>query len=187
MKKHLHTSLILAVALMVGCAKDDPAPVNPVVGEWLLSQFTFTNLTDEFSDWEGFNGTSFWGEDTYQLNFVKDMTYSRELSFSSGNVYTEEGDWESDEQDLFLDPDGSGIGIYNDFKVVEATEKDLTLSADINQYLIPNIYYDTVTQEYIDKLNMWETEDVDKYNAELNRILQLTSITLVYEFDKTND
>lgn len=186
MKKLLQTSLIFAIAIVVSCSKNDPEPVNPVVGEWLLSGFTFTNLSNDYSYWEGYEGDAYWGEDSYELILNKDLTFSRMLTVGD-NVYDEEGDWETDEDDLFLDPDGSGIGIYEEFKVVEATEKDLTLSTDINEFLIPNIYYDTVSQEYIDMLNMWETEDPDKYEAELNKIFQLTSVTLSYEFDKTND
>lgn len=104
-----------------------------------------------------------------------------------GVEYNEEGDWETDDDNLFLDPDGTGLGIYEDFKVVEATSKDLTLSTDITILLVPNIYYDTVSQEYIDMLDVWETEDPDRYEEELDKIFQPTSATLVYEFDKTND
>ncbi|MCB0505462.1 MAG: hypothetical protein KDC58_08145 [Cyclobacteriaceae bacterium] len=186
MKKLLQISLLFTVAIVVSCSKDEPEPINPVVGEWLQGSFSFTNLPADFSDWEGYEDVGFWGEDSYQLILNKDFTYSREITVGS-NVFNEEGDWETDDDNLFLDPDGQGLNIFEDFKVVEATSKDLTLSTDITILLIPNIYYDTVTQAYKDMLDIWETEDPDRYEEELNKIFQPTSATLVYEFDKTND
>lgn len=186
MKKFLHTFLIVGLVILASCTEDEPEPVNPVIGEWLLSSFEFTNLDNDFSGWEGYTGPAYWGEDSYDLILNEDLTFSRVLLVGT-NDFSEEGDWESDGEDIFLDPDGSGIGIYEDFTIIEATDKDLIMSTDINEFLVPDIYYDTVSQVYLDSLALWEVENVDRYTEELNKIFQLTAVTLVYEFDKTND
>lgn len=186
MKKILHIFLIASIAVVASCTTEEPAPVNPVIGEWLVSNFEFTNLTNEFSGWEGYSGPAYYGESSYTLILKEDFTYSRDLLVGS-NEFSESGDWESDGEDLFLDPDGSGIGINEEFTIVEIDSKDMILSTDINEFLIPDIYYDTVSQAYKDSLAVWAIDDVDLYNAELAKIFQLTSVTLVYEFDKTND
>lgn len=186
MKKILHSFLIVGIIVLASCTEEEPEPVNPVIGEWLLSNFKFTNLTNDFSGWEGYSGPAYWGESSYELILNDDFTFSRDLLVGT-NEFAEAGDWESDGEDLFLDPDGSGIGIYEDFTIVEATAKDLIISTDINEFLVPDIYYDTVSQVYLDSLVIWEVENTDQYNAELAKIFQLTAVTLVYEFDKTND
>ena len=175
-----------SIAVVASCTTEEPAPVNPVIGEWLVSNFEYTNLTNEFSGWEGYSGPAYWGESSYVLILNEDFTYSRDL-LKNSDEFSESGDWESDGEDLFLDPDGSGIGIYEEFTIVEVDSKDLIISTDINEYLVPDIYYDTVTQVYRDSLALWAVDNVDRYNAELAKIFQLTSVTLVYELDKTND
>ena len=50
MKKLLQISLLFTVAIVTSCSKNDPDPVNPVVGEWLQGGFSFTDLPTDFSD-----------------------------------------------------------------------------------------------------------------------------------------
>lgn len=185
MKKILHTFLMVGLVVLGSCTKDEPAPVNPVIGEWLLGNFTITDLSSAFSRWEGANGTALYGEDSYEIILNLDFTYSREIVFNGGlNVLSESGDWEFDGEDIFLDPDGSGNGFLEEFTIVEVDTKDMTLSSDISLNLFMDSFYTNYSETQIDSL--FELPD-DDWQSIIDTYYKPAALTLVYEFDKTND
>lgn len=185
MKKILQTLLFITVVSIASCTKEDPAPANPVVGEWLLSKFTLSNLTADFSNFEGANGPGLYSEDSYELIINADFTYSRTVTFNGGlNELKESGDWESDGEDIFLDPDGTGNGFLEEFTLVEVDEKDLSLKSDITISLFSDAFYDTYSSTQIDSL--FNLPDADWESVRTTFYLPAAA-TITYEFDKTND
>jgi len=166
--------------------------VNLLVGEWALDSYVIANVPSDFSGWEDYElqGT-LWGESSYAFIFNEDGTYTRSLAFldTSGEevVFSEEGDWEEEDSFLELDPEGSEIGINEEFDVVEVDDKDLVLSIDINFDLIPDLYYDTVTTEYTDYLDSLFVADIDLYGDVVDELFQTTAVTINYEFDRSDD
>ncbi|MFT6868004.1 MAG: hypothetical protein ACJA08_002852 [Cyclobacteriaceae bacterium] len=183
MKGILKLTLAFAITLFgISCSDDEPK-VNPIIGNWVIDSFVIENVPSAFSSNEGQEFASLWGESKYTLSFTADNQYTRVISFSSDDL-SEEGEWELDDDELTLDPDGTGLNIFEDFTVVKSEKTDLILKAEVVFGFIPDIYFDTVTQVYLDYLATLTEDQLDSINDEL---VQGVSVDLIYDFDLLND
>ena len=179
MKKLLLTGITVTTLLFLtscGGDGDDPAPAHEV-GTWELDSYALQGFPTGFESNEGliltldqitFGGVQFQG---YELTLNSDGTYSRSIEITGPDVddngtYTLEGD------DLELE---SEDGDFQEFDVVRNEDDDLWLSQrdGITSSFIPDIYFDTVTQTYIDFLQTLTEAQLDSVNAELSEVLEL--------------
>jgi hypothetical protein len=164
--------------LIVSCSDDEPK-VNPIVGEWKIDTYILTNLPEAYKSNEGYEFSSLWGESSYILSFIDETNYTRVLATSSEEI-SEEGEWSLNDDELSLDPDGAGLNLFNDFTVLTSKTGDLVLSTEVTFGLIPDIYFDTVTQKYRDYLMTLTDDQLDSIDDVLT---QGVLLDLVYDFD----
>ncbi len=171
------------IIFSVSCGDDEKTPeANPIVGSWVIDTYLIENVPDAYSNNEGSELSSLFGEDSYVLEVLANGTYNRALSFSSpSEVFDESGEWLLEENSFLLDPTGSGIGLDNDFEVLKSTKTDLRLSIEVNFSLVPDIYFDTVTDQYRNYLQNLSNEEFDSVYS--NVLTRPTLVDLVFDFD----
>lgn len=179
MKKFLLISLLAGSILFVSCG-DDEDPIDPVVGVWELDKVEYSSPPSG-SVWLifGSGDISLWGETSYEIEFLSDGTYERELTFSTGR-FEDTGEWEKDDEELDLDQDEVELdGLFTSFDLGESSDNDeLVLIATDNSW-------PSVTIEFLDAFTA--TQDTittqDSYNTILaeNSTANTVMITLTFE------
>jgi hypothetical protein len=152
MKRSLVWIVLLGVALSLNsCKKDDPAPVNPIVGTWTLAKYKLTDLPQNFTSYEGVETSTLWGyEEGYTLVVNSDNTYSRayvvDIRLSEPSLY-DKGKWALDGTKFSLSPSSpSDLDLIDtfgtvgkDFQVVgDISDIRMTLSATFSIPLLPD-------------------------------------------------
>ncbi|RED98885.1 hypothetical protein [Marinoscillum furvescens] len=126
MKKFLFLSALALPLLMTSC-KEDEEKVDPLVGLWELDDATV--VFSGFSYYGFENENDLYGESSYTIEFNADFTYEREIDDipQLGDI-NDEGEWESDGEEIDLDSDDDEIGgIAYSFDIVEITETKLVV------------------------------------------------------------
>ncbi len=152
MKKFLLFSSLLFIGLTFASCGDDDDPVDPLLGEWQIDNYEIINVPSDFDRIEGPQDIVYAQETRYRITFNADFTYEREVR-ASNSIFSEDGEWERDGDELILDPD-SNQGFVNDFQIEEQTVESLILSGKIQFPLFPNnVVTDTISsQESFDAL-----------------------------------
>ncbi len=186
MKKILYLLSFSILVSLFSCGgdSDDPAPAHEV-GTWNLDSYALQGFPLEFQRNEGtllrIDQVTLGGlqVEAYQLTLNSDGTYARTIDVLGPNL-DDNGTWELDGDDLELESEG---GDFQEFDVERNEDNDLWLSQrnGISASFIPDIYFDTVTQTYIDYLNTLTDAQLDSVNTALSEVLDLD---LVYIFEK---
>lgn len=185
MKNHLPLFALIALLLVVSCKdKEEPAPPHEV-GVWALDSYLFINFPSEFEGYEGLaydidelsfgNGVVY---DDYTLVLEKDGTYSLEIGITGPDI-NDAGTWEIDNDELKLESTEDNDD--QDWTIEKNEEDDLWLSFETQSAFIPDIYFDTVTQKYIDYLNTLTDQQLDSVSNAISRVV---SFDLVYVFER---
>lgn len=136
----LVVTLGFAAGMMTSCKKDDPAPVDPIVGAWALKTYKYTDLPPGYTRFEGFEtpyvvAYYFAGVELgYTIIFNSDGTYSRaytvnELQFQATSIY-DKGKWTKDGTNLKLTPNSTtDLGLIESYGGTPGTA--FTISGDI--------------------------------------------------------
>lgn len=169
---------LAGLVLLASCGKDDePRVPDPIEGTWKLDAFTLTDLPVGFESYEGLvlniNQLTTW--DDYEITFVEDNTYKRRV-YLPGSDALDNGTWAKDGDELTLTPDDDD---FEDIFTIENNDEiELVLSEGIRLSLVPDVVYDTLTEEYASSLT----------NAELDAVLDGTrvdvNLLLNYVFEK---
>ncbi len=145
--------LALGLVFMASCGGDDddePAPVSPIVGEWILDLIAYNNFPTGFIN---NNGQAFlpqeFGIEEWTINFMADGTYEQEIRVPGPNE-TSSGTYTYEGEDLELSPDDFEPGDQTDFIVENLDDDELTLSFDVNVIALPDAVTDTLTQGLTD-------------------------------------
>lgn len=174
---------IISITFLDSCGSDDiPAPPHEV-GEWDLDSYFFANLPSGFQDNEGaafnidqlsFGGVAY---DEYVISLKSDGTFVRNIDITGPDV-EDEGTWELNDETLILD---SEVGGEQEWKVEKNESNDLWLSFETQNSFVPDIYFDTVTDEYRDYL---DTLSEDQIDSVLNSLSETVLFDLVFVFDR---
>ena len=183
MKKNLLYLLMLPLAFMLSCSSDDEPDPTHEMGNWALDSFVLINFPEAFSSNEGLIATidaiTFGGAtiESYSLSLNTDNTFARSIEVLGPNI-NDSGTWELSGDDLTLtNEDGDDLEF-----TVELNEDDqLWLSEPAAFLFIPDVYFDTVTQDYFDLLETFSDEQLDSVNDVLSQEVQLD---LVYAFER---
>ena len=182
MKKTLYL-LLISFIFIVSCSSDDGADPTHEIGTWELDGYQFINFSSDFDDFEGLPlglDELFWGGapyDDYTLVLNSDGTFEREIGVNGPDL-NDDGEWELDDDFLTLDSDDNG---EFEWKVEKNEEDDLWISFEAQDRFIPNIYRDTVTQEFLDRIADFTDEQIDSLN---NVVLQTATFDLVFLFER---
>ena len=182
MKKNLFYFMLLPLVLMMACSSDDEPEPTHEMGDWSLDSFILINLPDAFSSNENavapINAISFGGVtfDSYDITLATDNTFTRRIAIDGPNI-NDSGEWELASGRLTLaTEDGT-----EEFTVERNESDQLWLSEEAQFGFIPDIYFDTVTQTYIDFLNTLTDAQLDSVNSSLT---QAVTLDLVYAFER---
>ena len=166
MKRILLLLSISSVLFFSSCSSDDdPVPTHEV-GEWELDSFILLNFPAGFQRNEGsvFQvGTLQLGGvviEDYELLLNIDGTFSRDIGVAGPDL-RDVGTWElnSDGDELTLTSDDGEDEQEWD---VQRNETDqLWISQQTNSFELPDIYFDTVTQAYLDYLDTLTDDQLD--------------------------
>jgi len=186
MKKHLLLMGLSALVILSSCKKDEePAPPHEV-GIWELDSYVLQNFPSAFSSYEGaaydIDQLSFGNGVTYQdytIELKKDGKYNLNIGLTGPDLI-DNGTWKLDGEDLTLKSD-----VDNDYDldwgVVKNENDNLWLSLEFKNYLIPDIYYDTVSQDYKDYLDTLTSDQLDSIG---NILFQEVTFDLVHVFQR---
>ena len=183
MKKVLY-SLIAASLFAVSCGSDDSPVLTHEIGSWDLDSYIFINFPAGFEDNENLalaiDRISFGGSpyEDYNLTLNADGTYTREIGITGPDL-EDAGTWELDGDDLVLDSEEVG---EIDWVVEKNEDDDLWLSFESQNNFIPDIYFDTVTQTYLDYLQTLTPAQIDSVD---NALSELISFDLVFVFERS--
>jgi len=157
MRKLLVWAVLVGLAFgFTSCKKDDPTPVDPIVGTWVLEHYTWTQMPPNFLRFEGAVTDGLYGfELGYTIIFKADGTYSRAYKVISGykSIY-DEGTWARESTGLKLKPTSAAdltlIENYGgtpgtDFTVTGNIDNSMTLSGLVTLPLLSD-NFDTSTQ-----------------------------------------
>ncbi|MEM6642926.1 MAG: lipocalin family protein [Bacteroidota bacterium] len=188
MKKNLLFSTVAFCALLfiVSCGDDgdEPAAAHEV-GTWELDSYALQDFPVGFESNEGlvlaieqitFGGVQI---QSYELVLNSDGTYEREINIAGPDL-DDEGTWTLDDDDLELE---SEDGNDQDFNVEKNEDDDLWLSErnGITAAFIPDIYFDTVSQTYLDFLDTLTDAQRDSIATSLEEVIELD---LLYVFER---
>ncbi|MEP5611745.1 MAG: hypothetical protein ABJP45_05815 [Cyclobacteriaceae bacterium] len=182
MKKILYISLSLSVFLMSCSSDDSPTPTHEI-GTWSLDGYQFINFETGFESNNelslGINQLSFGGAafEDYFLTLNIDETYTREIGVAGPDI-DDSGTWELNEDELILDSEEVGEDIW---QVERNEDDDFWISFPSQNSFIPDIYFDTVTQEYRDYLETLTDAELDSVNAAIART---ATFDLVFIFER---
>lgn len=182
MKKHLKLLPALALLLLFVACKDDEEPPAPhEVGTWSLNNFAFKNMPNGFESWEGslFDVDELTSLTSYVFTLQKDGTYTRRVGISGRLPEEDDGKWTLVDNELTLESEQ--FTEDDVFGVDRNRDNELWLTQEITIGLIPDIYFDTVTQAYINYLNTLTDEQLDSVDAVLT---QYPLFDLVHLFEK---
>jgi hypothetical protein len=172
MKKY-YLILSALIVLLASC-KDKDSPVLPhEVGIWELDSYLFINFPSGFEDNDGtileinqltFGGASY---NEYVLNLKSDATYSLEVDVPGPDI-EDSGKWTLEDETLTLDSDDNG---EFEWKVEKNEDRDLWISYETQNAFLPDIYFDTVTQAYIDYLGTLTSDQLDSVANVLSEVV----------------
>lgn len=186
MKKILYLALALSVFL-TSCSSDDGAPPAHEVGNWELDGYLFSNFGPDFQFYNnpplalGLDAL-LWGGSPYEdylLVLNADGTFEREIGVNGPDI-SDEGTWELDADDEILILDSDEVGEI-EWDVQKNEDDDLWISFEAQDNFIPDIYRDTVTQDYLDLLATFTDDQIDSVNA---IVLQPAIFDLVFIFER---
>ncbi|MEQ9303927.1 MAG: hypothetical protein RJQ14_08430 [Marinoscillum sp.] len=174
----------LAVLMIFTSCKEEEEPVNPLVGIWELDDATLEFSGFSYYGFEGDNNV--YGEDSYIIEFRKDFTYERELEDIPGlGDIGDEGEWESDGEDLDLDTNDDDYPIGYSFTIVELDDRSLLLEYNGETVLL---FPDNKIEEWFDDgtINSSGTFDVtdEQYDSLLTNFAVQAQGKYTLEFDK---
>lgn len=182
MKKGLYILLVSSI-LATSCGGDDAPTPTHEVGTWELDSYQFINLPPGFSRNEGaafaINQLSFGGivfED-YTIILNLDGTFDREIGVTGPDV-DDSGTWTLEDDILNLESDTGGV---QDWEVQKNEDDDLHLSVESSFLFIPDIYFDTVTQTYLDYLDTLTDAQLDSVESAIDEVVVMD---LVYVFER---
>ena len=172
----------LCFAFILGCGDDEEPTLTHEMGDWELVNFALLNLPPGFTSREAqkleLNEISY--IQAYQLSLKSDGTYSRTIEESGFLPNSSSGEWRIAETTFTLTPDDDANAEEN-YKVEENENDNFWISDPEEFQLIPDIYYDTVTQDFIDYYNALDIEAKNAINATL---FQKVSLDLAYIFER---
>ncbi|MEM6737561.1 MAG: hypothetical protein AAGC64_07365 [Bacteroidota bacterium] len=187
MKKLLLFNITLFFLLCgTSCGDDDEEPtLTHEIGEWSLDSYALQNFPAGFESNEGLllrvDQISLGGlsVESYKLVLNNDGTYTRSIDVTGPDV-NDNGTWELDDDDLELEPED---GDFQEFSVARNENNDLWLVArnGITTAFIPDIYFDTVTQSYLDFLDTLSNDQIDSIS---NVLSEPVVADLVYIFER---
>ncbi len=182
MKKFLLALLVLTLFIS-SCGGEDEPTLDHEIGVWELDGYQFINFPDGFESLEelplGLSDLSF-GTTSYEdylLTLDKNGEFIREIGVAGPDI-DDAGTWVLEEDVLILDSDDVGESEWN---VEKNEEDDLWLSFETQNSFIPDIYYDTVTQTYLDYLETLTEEQIDSVSA---AIAEDVLFDLVFIFER---
>jgi hypothetical protein len=172
-------SLIL---IIVSCGEDEQKIV-PIVGKWELYKVTYPTPPAGFlylrvSD----SDASLWGELIYQIEFLADKTYKRQLKYSSGSPDRDNGEWTLKNGELDLDQEET----TDDNLFFVNFTLDGTITDDKMTLLATDNSWPTITTEFAEKFNATIdtiTSNQSYYNVLLSNAVS-KSIEFSLEFEK---
>lgn len=171
--------MLLAVGLVTSCSDDDEAKIDPIVGEWQLDERTLKNPPQSYSNVEGLELTSLYGEEEYIIIFNSDFTYERNIENTPdfGDI-EDNGTWEVDEDVLLLTFEDGDEGLFNNFSIVKpADERQFTIATTISW---PALSDEIISSE--DFQNDVETND--DYFRWMDSLGVMVDVSLELEFAK---
>ena len=186
MKRNLLlTFTIVSLVFINSCGSDDEPALAHEVGQWTLDSYALQGFPVGFESNEGtiltveqvsFNGLPV---DSYMLTLNNDGTYQRTIDVAGPDL-DDNGTWTLDDDDLILNRED---GNPQEFNVEKNEDNDLWLTErnSIGAEFIPDIYFDTVTQAYLDYLMTLNQTQLDSIDNILSEVVQ---VDLVYIFDK---
>jgi len=179
MRKLLVWGVLMGFAFaFTSCKKDDPAPVDPLVGTWALAKYTLTELPATYSKYEGLDTDYLIGwELGYTLLFNSDGTYSRAWTvderYQGAQSIYDKGKWTHEATSLKLSPSSTtdatliekfGGTPGTDFTVTGNVDTQLKMTALVTVYLLP------------DSFDTSQTPTADDYKP--------VDVTVVFTFNK---
>jgi hypothetical protein len=166
--------LLSAIVIFLASCKDKDSPVLPhEVGVWELDSYLFINFPTGFEDNDGsafeLNQLTFGGAtyNEYILNLKSDGTFVRNIDIPGPDI-EDSGKWELSDETLTLDSDDNG---ESEWKVEKNEDQDLWISFETQNAFLPDIYFDTVTQAYIDYLGTLTSDQLDSVANVLSEVV----------------
>ncbi|MCP4458394.1 MAG: hypothetical protein GY816_10290 [Cytophagales bacterium] len=183
MKNFLPACLALTLFLSSCGSDDDGATLSHEIGVWELDGYQFINFPAGFESLEelplGLSDLSFGNTfyEDYLLTLDKNGEFIREIGVAGPDI-DDAGTWVLEDDVLILDSDDVGESEWN----VEINEDDdLWLSFETQNAFIPDIYFDTVSQTYLDYLDTLTDDQIDSVS---NVLLQDVLFDLVFIFER---
>ena len=183
--KWLPVLLVTSLVAATSCGKDDePEPLHEV-GSWSLNGYALEDFPAGFESNEGFEldinqirlgGVSVEG---YHLTLSPDGNYERSIE-NILSLIEENGEWSLENGLLSLTPEN---GNAQNFLVKKSEDDDLWFVEEnsIAASFVPDIFYDTVSQEYEAYLDTLTVAQLDSVNEALSEVLELD---LLYRFER---
>lgn len=183
-------SACLLLLFIISCGEDEAPAKNPLIATWAIDSYIIKNVPDAYNRSEGQELSTLRGETNYEITFDK-SGYTRNISVGliagGDTVLSETGEYEYLDGELVLDPDGQGFdqyqifSLFDEFKVENLLPNDLKLSVEITFPLVPNNYYDTVSEKYQTYLRGLPEAEFDSIYD--NVLTQPVLVDLLYDFD----
>jgi len=186
MRKFLLLAVVTSLLFISSCGSDSDGPTpTHEVGQWSLDSYALQGFPTGFEDNEGLllriDQITLGGleVESYELMLNIDGTYTRTIDVTGPNI-NDNGTWTLDDDDLELE---SEDGNFQEFDVNTNEDNNLWLVErnSLNVSFIPDIYFDTVTQAYIDFVQSLTQEQQDSVDNALSQTIQ---VDLVYLFER---
>jgi len=129
------------VLILFACSKDDPKPIDPIVGVWVRDHYKVGEMPINFKSYEGQELTSI-GELSYVLTLSSDATYKQRVEFPDG-VFNDDGTWKNEANLLSLK---SNSNTDDEFTVQEVTVTNLTLLHTYKFNLLPDAIVSAINE-----------------------------------------
>lgn len=178
--KKIYIALV-GLALLSSCGGDDEAaePAHEI-GTWDLDGFIFQNFPAGYEDNEGATAGVVETVELYSIMLAEDNTYVFEIQ-QEGPDLDDTGTWTLENAVLEMESDDSSNGVI-EWGVEKNESDDLWLSVETQDSLIPDVYYDTVTQDYLDYLDTLTDAELDSIG---NALSETVTYDLVFVFERS--
>ena len=180
MKRNFYRGLLLLVGfpLVFGaCNKDDDPAPDPIVGTWKRDVYQLTNVPANFSNFNNYVFTYYYGEDELTLTIKQDKTYTRDFQIVGPDV-SETGTWTLENKAFTIKSNDTDFG-----------EEDFTLETDLTAESVSmvltkpetfNLVPDAISDPYIEKGESIPSDTITKYQ-------QPVDLIVVFSFDKVKN
>lgn len=181
----LNSTYLLFLALLsigfVSCNDDDDDDKidSPIVGAWTRDIYVMAEAPANFDSWNGTPFSSlFLGEESYELTFNDDGTFTRKISIAGSSDINDQGDWLLEDDDLTIESTEDDINdaLGTDYTVEDEITNELLISQFQNLRLLPNTVVDTLEEA--------ELADDDLMDQLFDDYSEVVSVKVLYIFEK---